>query len=527
MAYAKPNVYIHQYSPQTSLGGGTVVYESAATPTPAADFVGTPLSGIAPLTVSFQDLSNYSPTSWAWDFQNNGSTDDTYKNPVFTYSTPGVYSVKLTVFNEFGQSTAIKTGYITVTTAGVATDPPTIHFYSFDEFSLAGNSTSDAYTNQYPSMVRNAGRSTGEVYLYNWVAILDGPMDGDQSGPKCLNMDTETSGGGTTAFDHTFQFNRISYTVAYNTSGWRVTTYDDSYNEQAVIDASPVSFGGISYAQVYHSVFQSTSKIKWDPVEWISMDNLRLWNVKDSTITDPVYGESGTHPNTDPYWSQVVLLAHLTGTNGSTTFTDSSSFGHTITGTGGVSISTALGFQGGSTGSALFNGTGYLSSTSIPDYDFTDELTIEMYIRPTSSPGAPFVYLFSAGPTTYIRYNDTQLHASIEGITVVQGSFSFPLNQWSYVRLMRAGKTTLLSVSTDLSSLYTNNGGVTTFYSQINDAPPGPISSTLIFGADDAGTAGFFVGRMQEIRVTNFVDRYPITSFMLPLYYPFPEVGAP
>src|SRR5207247_1391427 len=57
--------YTHNYD---SLGGST----SAA---PTADFSGTPTSGTAPLTVNFSDLSSGSPTSWAWDFDNNGVVD--------------------------------------------------------------------------------------------------------------------------------------------------------------------------------------------------------------------------------------------------------------------------------------------------------------------------------------------------------------------------------------------------------------------------------------------------------------------
>ena len=35
---------------------------------PVADFSGTPLSGGAPLSVAFTDLSAGAPTAWAWDF---------------------------------------------------------------------------------------------------------------------------------------------------------------------------------------------------------------------------------------------------------------------------------------------------------------------------------------------------------------------------------------------------------------------------------------------------------------------------
>ena len=73
-------------------------------------------SGSAPLAVTFTDQSTgTTPISYAWDFNNDGSTDSTAQNPSFTYNAAGTYSVKLTVTNSAGTNTALKTGYITVT----------------------------------------------------------------------------------------------------------------------------------------------------------------------------------------------------------------------------------------------------------------------------------------------------------------------------------------------------------------------------------------------------------------------------
>jgi PKD repeat protein len=99
--------YLHNYD---SLGGSTGVG-------PTADFSATPTSGTAPLTVNFSDLSSGSPTSWAWDFDNNGVVDSTVQNPSFMYANPGSYTVKLTVSNANGSNAKTKTGYISVTSA--------------------------------------------------------------------------------------------------------------------------------------------------------------------------------------------------------------------------------------------------------------------------------------------------------------------------------------------------------------------------------------------------------------------------
>ncbi|MBK7341932.1 MAG: hypothetical protein IPJ06_01755 [Saprospiraceae bacterium] len=53
--------------------------------------------------------------SWAWDVDNNGSTDYTTQNPSHTYSTPGVYSVKLTVNG--GADDEVKNEFVLVLSA--------------------------------------------------------------------------------------------------------------------------------------------------------------------------------------------------------------------------------------------------------------------------------------------------------------------------------------------------------------------------------------------------------------------------
>ncbi len=93
---------------------------------PVASFSSNVTTGSSPLAVQFNDTSTgTAPLSYAWDFDNNGVTDSTSKNPVFTYSAAGTYSVKLTVTNSAGTNTMTKTNYITVTSmetsrAGVA-----------------------------------------------------------------------------------------------------------------------------------------------------------------------------------------------------------------------------------------------------------------------------------------------------------------------------------------------------------------------------------------------------------------------
>jgi len=96
------------------LANGTIVDPGGpGIPVPVADFVGSPTSGVAPLTVQFTDQSSGTVTSWSWDFgDSNGSTQ---QNPSNTYTSTGTYSVSLTATGPGGGDTKTRTSYITVT----------------------------------------------------------------------------------------------------------------------------------------------------------------------------------------------------------------------------------------------------------------------------------------------------------------------------------------------------------------------------------------------------------------------------
>ncbi len=80
----------------------------------AAGFTAEPTSGQAPLAVQFTDTTTGSPTSWSWNF-GDGTAVSTTEHPSHTYTTPGTYSVSLTVRNSAGQSnTKTMPGMITV-----------------------------------------------------------------------------------------------------------------------------------------------------------------------------------------------------------------------------------------------------------------------------------------------------------------------------------------------------------------------------------------------------------------------------
>ena len=99
------------YSSREGANPPQLVVETGGPTVPVAAFSGSPLSGWAPLAVSFTDLSTGPPTSWLWEF-GDGATS-TLENPTHTYS-EGIYDITLTATNGVGSDATTTTQYVTV-----------------------------------------------------------------------------------------------------------------------------------------------------------------------------------------------------------------------------------------------------------------------------------------------------------------------------------------------------------------------------------------------------------------------------
>ena len=98
--YANPGAY--SVSLTTTTGAGTASktftnYIQVTQPVPSveADFSAAPTTGTAPLTVAFSDKTVGDPTSWTWNFGDGTTSAEQY--PSHVYTSPGSYSVALTV----------------------------------------------------------------------------------------------------------------------------------------------------------------------------------------------------------------------------------------------------------------------------------------------------------------------------------------------------------------------------------------------------------------------------------------------
>ena len=79
---------------------------------PTASFNSASTSVCINSAVLFNDLSANQPTTWAWNFGDNTTSTD--QSPSHVYTSPGTYTVTLTVTNSAGTNTSTLTNYITV-----------------------------------------------------------------------------------------------------------------------------------------------------------------------------------------------------------------------------------------------------------------------------------------------------------------------------------------------------------------------------------------------------------------------------
>ncbi len=103
----------------------TETVETTIAGNPTAEFSANPEMGCSPLTVTFTNESNGNYQKTVWDF-GDGSTDSV-PDPVHTYDTPGMYDVKLSIYDTLytgdnpayrGQDVELKKRFIVVGPTG-------------------------------------------------------------------------------------------------------------------------------------------------------------------------------------------------------------------------------------------------------------------------------------------------------------------------------------------------------------------------------------------------------------------------
>ena len=127
--YAKPGTYTVRLAVKNVAGTasetriGYITVQNAIVP--AADFTVNATSGESPLAVGFTDTSTGKPMAWEWDFGDGAVS--TEPDPAHVYEVPGTYTVKLTVENSKGSTTAARD-----VTAEVPVPAPPIASFAVD-----------------------------------------------------------------------------------------------------------------------------------------------------------------------------------------------------------------------------------------------------------------------------------------------------------------------------------------------------------------------------------------------------------
>ncbi|MBL8164924.1 MAG: PKD domain-containing protein [Anaerolineae bacterium] len=217
--YSTPGLHTIQLT--VSGPGGTsepaieyVIVEEAQMPSDVtAQFSVTPISGTAPLTVTFNNTSTGSIASYAWDFNGDGVTDSSDRAPLpFTFTEPGNYTVTLTVTGVDGSSQSAS--------QSVVVSAPIIPASAAFALSPAAGTA--------PLVVSFTNLSTGDIASYAWDFNGDGSSDSSDRAPLPL---TFTEPG--------------SYTITLTVTGVDGSTQSAS---QSVVVSAPIVPASAAFA---------------------------------------------------------------------------------------------------------------------------------------------------------------------------------------------------------------------------------------------------------------------------------------
>jgi hypothetical protein len=215
------------------------------------------------------------------------------------------------------------------------------------------------------------------------------------------------------------------------------------------------------------------------------------------------------------------MLLHMDGSNGSTTFTDSSSNGLTVTANGNAQISTTNPKWG--TGSASFDGASdWLSLTPATLLQFSADFTLEgwFYLNTTanmiagssSSDTNTQIFIFNFDPVVFNGNLPGTLGFFANGTSVLSPTAAgITTSTWYHVAICRNGTNTRVFVDgVQIGSTNTTWSG--TFRMDI-------IGTHFFAGSRNPGSD--FNGKIDDPRITKGVARY--TSNFTPPIAAFPN----
>jgi hypothetical protein len=209
----------------------------------------------------------------------------------------------------------------------------------------------------------------------------------------------------------------------------------------------------------------------------------------------------------DPFFEDVLLLLHMNGTDGGTTFTDSSRFARTVTRSGATTSKTHRKFGDASMSVTSFQSVSVPAST---DFGLAgDDFTVEAWVRPTLVNGRHGIADFGSSNHFIFEVSDASKFRVFlwngGGFTIISGATTVVANAWYHVAVTRSGTTLKLWVNgTEDASAGSANGPPDSSY-------PVRVGLTQATG---------FTGYIDEFRITRQA-RYS-AAFSVPVK-PFPD----
>lgn len=223
--------------------------------------------------------------------------------------------------------------------------------------------------------------------------------------------------------------------------------------------------------------------------------------------------------STDPYFSNVSLLLHMNGADGSTTFTDNSPNAFPITTYGNAQIDTAQSKFGGASG--LFDGTGdAISAPNDADFDFgSGAFTVEFFLRLNSSASCGLITK-RANTSSFSPFS-LYYDASVQKVGALSSNngTSWGINFFS---------STTISTATWYHFALVRNSNTFTLYQNGVSVGSGTMSGALTtntsvvsIGVASANNDFSINGWLDEMRITKGVARY--TANFTPPSEQFPD----
>jgi len=355
--YSSAGTYTVSLTATNSAGSNTstrtsYIAVSSSVLAPVANFMGTPTSGTAPLTVQFTDSSTNNPTGWAWFFG-----DENYTAPWTQMTASAGWSAR------YGHSSVVMPDGSIVLMGGVDGGG-----YKNDTWRSTDNGATWTWVNASAGWSARYGHSS--VVMPDGSIVLMGGVDG--GGYK---NDTWRSTD-----------NGATWTRVNVSSGW---TTRQGHTSIAMPDGSTVLMGGVDGGSYKNDTWRSTD----NGATWTRVNASAGWSARNdhSSVVMPdgsivlMGGDAGSRPYKNDVWRSTDKGATWTRVNASAGWSARS--GHTS-----VAIPDGSIVLMGGIGSSYYNDvwrfvpTG--SSAQNPSHTYTSNGTYTVALTATNSAGS-------------------------------------------------------------------------------------------------------------------------------------------